>query len=142
MQDDAQQVLEAEVVGGDASMMVSIGEMINSNLASIQTLEESMKKYAEMLQSMFDNDPTYQEHTKQAKEAVRVKSQTKQQILKMPQAADLNSKVKDLKLQIKETRASLSEYLQEYARLSGSSSFEDSQGVVRKIVYVAKLVKE
>lgn len=122
-------------------MLLSITEMINSDLESIERLETELKKYMEMLEDIFTNDSTYQEHSKQAKEAVQIKSKTKQQILKMPQAADLNSKVKDFKNQIKEMRTSMSEYLQEYARLSGSTDFEDGQGNMRKIVYVAKLVK-
>lgn len=125
----------------DLTVLLSITEMINSNLASIERLEKEARKYGEMLQGIFDNDPIYQEHTKLAKEAQRVKSATKQQLMKMPNAADLAGKVKSFREQIKEQRAGMSDYLQEYARLSGSTDFEDGEGNVRKIVYVAKLVK-
>ncbi len=61
--------------------------------------------------------------------------------MKMPNAADLAGKVKDFRDQIKELRAGMSDYLQEYAKLSGSTDFEDGEGNLRKIVYVARLVK-
>lgn len=125
----------------DLTVLLSITEMINSSLASIERLEKEAKKYGEMLQGIFDNDPTYLEHTKLAKEAQRVKSTTKQQLMKMPNAADLAGKVKDFRDQIKELRVGMSDYLQEYAKLSGSTDFEDGEGNVRKIVYVARLVK-
>jgi 4-diphosphocytidyl-2C-methyl-D-erythritol kinase len=125
----------------NVTLLLSITEMINSNLEAIEKLEAQLKKHAEMLEDIFTNDATYQEHAKLAKEAVQVKAKTKQQILKTPQAGDLYAKVRDFKNQIKETKTSMSEYLQEYARLSGSTDFEDGQGNLRKIIYVAKLVK-
>jgi 4-diphosphocytidyl-2C-methyl-D-erythritol kinase len=127
---------------GQVDMLMSLQEMINSNISAIERLESEMKKFADMLNAIFENDPTYQEHAKQAKEAAAVKGKTRQQLMKMANAIDLDGKVKSLKQQIKETKNGLSDYLQEYARISGSNTFEDASGRVNKIVYVAKLVKE
>lgn len=122
-------------------MLQSITEMVSNNLQSIELLEREVKKYADMLEGILDSDSTYQLHTEQAKEANRIKSGTRQNIMKQPQAASLNTKLKDMKQQLKEAKNGLSDYLQEYRRLSGSDHFEDAQGNTLQIVFVAKLVR-
>src|SRR3989344_4853226 len=77
-----------------------------------------------------------------SKEAVKVKQGTKAQILRQPQAGELDKKVKELKADLKENRSSLSDYLQEYARLSGVNEIEGDDGEVREIVYDARLIKK
>ena len=110
-------------------------------MSSISRLQEEVKKLKEMLDDIFANDPTYQEHTKAADEASKVKRVTKQQILKRPQAGDLDNKIKSLKSELKENQGSLSDYLREFQRMSGLNEIENEQGEVMEIVYTAKLVK-
>ena len=86
-----------------------------------------------MLESIFDNDPAYMEANEQAKAAAKVKGQAKKAIMRTPQAADLDRKVTDLKQHLKELNSSLSDYLNEYIRQTGSMQFEDSTGKVRDI---------
>jgi aminoglycoside/choline kinase family phosphotransferase len=62
--------------------------------------------------------------------------------LTSPAAQDLAGKVKDARQSLKEMKDTLSEYLTEYARMSGSTEFEDETGQLRKIVYMAKLIKQ
>jgi len=50
-------------------------------------------------------------------------------------------KVKDLSAETKELKVALSDYLSQYVTLSGSNQFEGKDGVIRKIVYSAKLIK-
>lgn len=95
-----------------------------------------------MLDDIFANDPTYQEHLKQSEEASKVKNATKAQILKQPQVSQLNEKVKELKAQLKENQASLSDYLREYQRMSGVTEIEDEAGQVHEIIFTAKLIKK
>ena len=77
-----------------------------------------------------------------AKAAAKIKSATKQQILKQPQAADLANKVKTLRSELKENKASLSDYLREFQRMSGISEIEGPDGELQEIVYTAKLIKK
>lgn len=143
------QVTEGEVVednavdnsGGEASVLMNLESLIKSHISSIARLQEEVKKHKEMLDDIFENDPTFQEHTKLVDEAAKVKKTTKQQILKRPQAAELDSKVKSLKSELKENKASLSDYLGEFQRISGLNEIENDQGEVMEIVYTAKLVK-
>lgn len=125
-----------------AMVILNLENLIRSHLGSIDTLEEELTKHSEMLNDIFEADPTYKDHADKAKEASRVKSQTKQQILKQPQAADLDTKVKAMKSELADTRTALADYVREYARLSGLTEITGDDGEVREIVYTAKLVKK
>lgn len=125
-----------------SEILLNMEGLIKGHISTIDQLTTEAKKLKDMLDDIFNNDPTFQEHDKLAKEAAKVKQGTKQQILKQPQAADLDKKVKDLKADIKENQASLSDYLQEYARMAGVNEIEGDDGEVREIVYHAKLIKK
>lgn len=129
-----------EIEGGQ--VLINMESMIKSHIASIDKLQTEAKSLKGMLDDIFVNDPTFQEHDKKAKETAKLKSQTKGEILKRPQAAELNNKVKSLKSEIKELQVALSDYLQEYARMSGVNEIEGEDGEVREIVYEARLVKK
>lgn len=125
----------------DAILLVRIEEMIKTHMSQIDELQEQISKRKEMLDDIFVNDETYQEHDKIAKEAATIRSKTKQQIMKRSDAAELFNKVRDLKSEQSELREGLSDYLREYQRLSGSNEIEGNDGEIREIVYTAKLVK-
>ncbi len=143
MADEGMSGTAALTVGDGKGMVVMEMEgMIRSHLASINRLEDELSKYKDLLDNIFQNDPTYKKHDEAAKEASKIRSNTKQQILKQPQAADLSQKIKDGRDQLKELKEALSDYLREYNRLSGLTEIEDESGEVRQIIYVAKLVKK
>ena len=116
----------SSVNGGE--ILINMGAMIKNHITSIDKLSDEAKKFKEMLDDIFANNPVYVEHDKAAKEAAKLKTATKAEILKQPQAADLNNKVRNLRSEIKELKGALSDYLQEYARLSGVNEIEDENG--------------
>ncbi len=148
-----QQVIEGETVevtetivgtpsdASQASVLLNMEGLIKNHISSIDRMGDELKKLKEMFDDIFANDATYQEHSEKAKEATKVKTATKLQILKQPHAADLNNKIKSLKSQIAEQQDSLSDYLGEYQRMSGLTEIEGEDGELRQIVMVAKLVK-
>ncbi len=141
-QDDDQPIQNAEIVEETpADMLVNLESTIKEHIASIDKSKGELKKLKEMLADTYQNDPTYKEHDKTVKEATKIRSKTKSELLKQPAAADLSAKVKELSGELKDFQAALSDYLREYMRLSGSSEIEGDDGEVRDIVYVAKLVK-
>lgn len=129
------------LMDNNAVLLTKIEEMIKTHLAQIDSLQEEITKYRDMVNDIFTNDETYQEHDKLAKEAARIRSNTKKEITKRPDVADLDNKLKSLKSEQKELKEGLSDYLREYQRLSGSNEIEGEDGEVREIVFVAKLVK-
>ena len=126
----------------DTDTLLNLTNMINTSLGTIEKVKEEKAKLSEMLKSLLDNDPSYLEASEQAKVAGKAKGQARKQVMRMPQASDLDSKVKELSKHLKDITTQMSMYLADYARLSGLSTFEDPNGDVREIVYVAKLVKK
>ena len=124
-----------------ANVLMELESMIKSHISGIDSRKAELRKYREMLTSALASDQTYQEHEKLAKEAAKVKNGTRQQLMKLPANAQIQEKVRDLAVEIKEMDIALSDYLKEYERMSGSNEIEGDDGMVRQIVYVAKLVK-
>ena len=151
---DEKKIIDAEVVeektaqvalepgAPNSEILLNMESLIKGHISTIDKLTEESRKLKDMLDDIFANDETFQEHDKKAKEAAKIKSETKKQILKQPQAADLDKKIKELKSELKENQGSLSDYLQEYARMSGVNEIEGEDGEVREIVYTAKLIKK
>ena len=130
-----------ETQNDSAQVLLDLESMIKSSISGIDLKKEELKKLNEMTSSFLEQDPTYQEHEKLAKEAARIKNATKSQLLKQPSVAQTIVKAKELKAELRETQDGLSDYLREYQRMSGSSEIIDDTGDVREIVYTAKLVK-
>ncbi len=126
----------------DPTVLGDLENLIKNHISGIDTRKEELKKIKEMLGDILTNDPTYQEHEKLAKDANKVKSATKSQLLKAANAAELVGKIKTMTSEVKEMDGALSDYLREFQRMTGSNEIEGSDGQVREIVYVAKLVKK
>jgi len=124
-----------------AELLQNLESTIKEHIASIDKAKSELKKMKEMLNDTFVNDPTYQNHDKAAKDAAKIRSKTKSELLKQPAAADLNHKIKEMSSDLKDMQNALSDYLREFQRLSGSNEIEGDDGEIREIVYVAKLVK-
>jgi hypothetical protein len=125
-----------------AELVVSLTNLINSNLSEIASLEKEMGRQKEMIDSVLENDATYKEHAQNAKEAARIKGNTKKEIFKRPDVKHVVEKLNELKENIKDTREELSNYIQEYATASRQNYFEAEDGTIQEIVYVAKLRKK
>lgn len=125
-----------------AQVLLDLEQLIKTHIKTIDNGKSELKKLREMLTSTLENDETYRLHNDEAKKAAKIKSQTKYQIMQLPQNKQLAEKVKDATTQIKEADTALSDYLREYERMSGSNEIETEDGDVREIVYVAKLVKK
>jgi hypothetical protein len=140
---EADVVTETQTPPVDTSgtVLIELESMIKSHISGIDSRKSELRKYREMLTSALASDETYQEHERLAKEAAKVKNGTRQQLMKLPANAQVLEKVHDLSIEIKEMDGALSDYLKEYERMSGSNEIETDDGMVRQIVYVAKLVK-
>lgn len=142
MDNNDSQISEGEIeTDSQTTILVNLEGLIKQNISSIGKLEEEAKKYKEMIDSILQNDEVYQTHEKQAKDAVKLKSSTKAEILKRQEVKQTADKLKELKTEIREIKESMSSYLTEYQRLSGSSQVENEEGELMEIVYTAKLVK-
>ncbi len=122
-------------------LISSLEQLITSKLMSIDDTQKKMNEFREMIESIFENEPTFQQHSKEAKEAIKVKTQTKKEILKRPDVAQTTAKFNDAKSMFRDLKEDLSSLLQEYAQTTGRNQFEMPDGTINEIVYNARLVK-
>lgn len=132
---------EPEVSVDQSTVYLSLENLIRSNLTTIGTLQKQYREQKEMVDNVLENDQTYRQHLEQANEANKVKSGTKQQIMKRPDVIKIAEKMKGIKEEMKEVQATISDLLQEYQRLSGSNTIEREDGQILEIVSTSKLVK-
>jgi hypothetical protein len=122
-------------------VLENIENLIKSHIAGIEKLKDENKKNKEMIDDVLTNDAVYKENSDKAKEATKVKTATRAQIMKQPNMMSLSQKLKEGKTQLREMNEALSEYLREYGRLTGSNEITGEDGEVREIIYTAKLIK-
>lgn len=123
-------------------LVVNLGNLINANLKELENIEVQMNQQKEMIDNVLQNDATYKQHEEQAKEATRIKSNTKKEIFKRSDVSHVVAKLTELKENIRDTKEELSQYLQEYARISEQNHFESEDGTIHEIVYTAHLRKK
>lgn len=125
-----------------ASVLIDLENMIKNYISSLEANRKELKVQKEMLNDIFNNDPTYREQEAQVKDVMKAKKEIKARLSRQPNAIDLSEKVKNLTSEIREKDTALSDYLREYMRLSGANEIEDGNGVMHEIVYIAKLLKK
>ena len=130
-----------EVTENQGQLMVDMENLIKNHITGIDNLNTEAKKYKEMLDDILAANEPYQELLKKANEASKDKNKQKQEVLKQPHAKELSEKIRELKTEAKEKQEALSDYLQEYQRISGVDEIEGDDGELRKIVYSARLIK-
>lgn len=150
--DNQNEPIDGEIVAQDAPTggednqavtLLNVEGLIKSKLAGIETSRKQLSEEKETLENIFANEPTFKEHSEQAKEANRIKSATKKEIMKRPDVSRVGLKIKELSGEVKELNEELSEYLQEFSRLSGGVNvIQGDDGKIHEIVYVAKLIRK
>lgn len=125
-----------------ADTVLELESMIKQGMTTLDRNKSELKKLKEMLESALLNDEPYRTATEKAKEAAKVKGKAKANVMGDPANKSLDQKIKDLATENKELVVAQSEYLREYAKLSGTNEIEGDDGEVREIIYVAKLVKK
>ncbi len=145
--DDNNQLVELDsevmdIVPDTVKTQLSVESLIKTLISRIARVKEDLKPVKEMLSDLFNNNEEYQIADKEAKEASKKKSTVKAKILSTPEGKMANDKVTEMKNELKEAQEALSTYLSEYQKLTGSNEIEGEDGELRKIVYVAKLVKK
>ncbi len=124
-----------------ADDFLNLENLIKNYVGRIDSLKESLKKQKALFIDSFESDVVYKEHEEKAKEAAKVKAETKHQILKQPTLASLAEKIEEIRSEIKEMEETLSDYLLQYTKMTGVNEIEGEDGETRIIVSTAKLVK-
>lgn len=123
------------------SNLLNIESLINSSSSRFDTLQREYQEQKSQLDSILDSDLEYQQLDQEAKKQSKLKTIAKQKIMSRPEAAQIVEKMKDAQIQIRELKTAISDYLAQYVTISGTNQIEGPDGVLRKIIYTAKLVK-
>lgn len=134
--------VEPVEAGNQATLLLSLEEMIKRHISSIEKIQIELKKHREMFADSFENSPVYKEHTEKLKEAQKAKKITRQEILKQPQMIQLAERIKTMREESKDLKLALSDYLVEFQRLSGLNEIQDENGDFREIINSAKAIKK
>lgn len=147
--ESSQEVIDAvptedsmEQIPDTVKTQLSVESLIKTLISRIERVKEDLKPVKEMLSDLLNNNEEYQIADNESKEASKKKSTVKNKILSTTEGKMAKGKVDELKNELKDAQEALSTYLADYQRLTGSSEFEGEDGELRKIVYVAKLVKK
>lgn len=145
-------VVDAEIVeetpatisadADQSTVLLSLEELIKSHITSLDRLSEEKRKLSELIADGFNNDAAFKQVSDKVKEVNKEKSAIRQQIMNRPGVIEIANKLKDIKSELKEKQVSLSDYLLEYQRMAGVNEIETSDGDVREIIQVAKLIKK
>jgi hypothetical protein len=124
-----------------AQNIVNIESLINSASAKLNDLSYELKEHKATLDEILDSNVEYQEVEKEAKKQAKLKAVARQKALSVSEAQSTMEKLKDTQIQLREIKTALSDYLAQYVSISGTNQIEGPDGVLRKIIYTAKLVK-
>jgi len=121
--------------------LLSIESLINTSTARFEVLDKEYKEQKSQLDSVLDSDIEYQEVAQEAQKQSKLRMIAKQKVMARSECIHLVEKIKDAQIQIKELKTAMSDYLAQYVTVSGTNQIEGPDGVLRKIIYTAKLVK-
>ena len=140
MEDNTQNQIPTDA-NQEVTSLFTVENLIKTHVSHIESVKLELHKHAEMMNDVLNNDEAYKKVSEEIKELNKKKTEAKQNILKSPANASLNQKIKDMKQELKELNAALSNYLQQYQKLADTDQIESEDGEVRQIVYSARLVK-
>ncbi len=124
-----------------AQTILNIESLINTATVRLDEISKQLQEQKGMIDALLENNAEYQEIEKEAKKQAKLKTSAKQNVLSAPEAKSTLDKLKENQTQAKELKIALSDYLAQYVALSGTNQIEGPDGVVRQIIYTAKLVK-
>lgn len=142
MDNDDLKVVDNAEVNAQTEDFLNLESLVKTYAAKVADLEKELRDKSQMLTDALENDVVYHEQAEKVKEANKLKSATKQQILKSPNLAEISERIKEIKFDLQEGKAILSDYLQQYQKQTGANQIELDNGEILEIVSVVKLVKK
>ncbi len=121
--------------------IINTESLINTASSRLNDLIYEAKEYKAMLDEILESDTEFQEIDKEAQKQAKLRAVARQKALNTSSANTNIDKLKETQAQLREVKTALSDYLTQYVKVSGSNQIEGPDGVVRQIIYTAKLVK-
>ena len=113
---------------------------IRNRIKMIEELEEENRASKELLKSVLENDATYTEAAREAKEALSKRKRIKDEICSQSENEKVVEDIKANKEEIDTLQEILSAELAEYYTKEKTDEIEDSSGAKRKFKITVKLL--
>lgn len=115
-------------------------ETINKRLKILSDLQEELNKAKSVLDEKLEDDPNYQKFQEEQIKFKEEAKEKKDKVLKTQTIKAIDDEVKNLRTEIKENKEILAMELADYYKDSGILEITDQEGVVKRIIFSAKLV--
>lgn len=113
---------------------------MQKRIASIEELRGEARTAQEAIKNTLENDSTYQEAVREAKEINTKKKRLKDDILNQAENREFVEKIRDIKDEINTLEELLSYELMEYSQANNTDIIEGNDGSVRKFKIVVRLL--
>lgn len=136
--------LDDEVAASDevAQTLTSLQNLIERNANELDRLRQELKEHRQSLKNVFDNDATLNEVEQIAQEATVKIKERKQTIDAQPEVRQLKLKIADTREEMKEIEETLNSHLISLFQMTGSQSFDTSDGDQREFTLKAKVMSK
>ncbi len=122
-----------------AHSLETLQRLIERHANQLDEIKEKMKLHRESMRDIFGNDKELQQAEDQADQVKTQVKQQKQRVQDKPEVQDLKLKLSDLREERKEHKETLDKLLADYYRMTGSTSFDTSDGDQREFKLSAKV---
>ena len=122
--------------------IMNLETMIKGYMSDLEKYQEDLRDLASMLKDSYEQDAEYTVAQEKVLEATRKRKEVKDRIIADPAIAALESKVADLRAEVKETKTALSDYLERFFQESGLRQITGNDGEIREMVTTVRLVKK
>lgn len=122
--------------------MLDLSSLINDYVKTLDDLKSQVKTQRQMVKDALEGDKDYHDQSEKIKTLNKERFAIKQKIMKQPAVDTAVTKMQGLQIELKDMEDKLSAYLQEYQRVAGTNLIEGSDGEMRQIVPVYRLVKK
>jgi len=142
IQNPTQEITQEAEPQSKAQQILQLENMINGYMMDLEKIQSSLKEQSSMLKDALENDAEYATILEKVRTLSKEKKARQDKLMQEPGIALTESKIKDLKGQLKEVREAISDYLQQYFTQSGLRQITGTDGEIREIVTVLKLIKK
>ena len=111
-----------------AETLAALQSVIERNANELKNVEHELKEKRQMLKNIFENDSQLAESEQVAQEASKKAKERKAEIQNNSQAVSLKLQIAEINQGKKEIEEALSNHLVNYHQLTGSTSFDTSDG--------------
>lgn len=130
---------EVEESNKIASTLLSLQNLIERNANELDVKKQQLKQLREQLKNVFDNDTELANVSEQATKITQQLKERKQSIDNQPEVRQLKLKMVDLKDEVKEIEETLNLSCINLFQMTGSNSFDTSDGDQREFELKARV---